>query len=49
MADGEDGVDDGKAARVVDEENQAVTHHRHELKHLKKYAIYIKVFVIKMF
>ena len=36
MADGEDRVDDGEAAGVVEEQDQAVAHHRQELEHLEK-------------
>ena len=36
MADGEDRVDDGEAAGVVEEQDQAVAHHRQELEHLER-------------
>ena len=35
MADGQHRVDEGEAARVVEEQDKAVAHHGQELEHLK--------------
>jgi len=35
VPDGEDRVDEGEPARVVEEQDQAVPHHSQELNHLK--------------
>ena len=49
MRHGDDRVDDGEPARVVDEEDQAVAQHGHELQHLelKKISFQFQSHMIK--